>query len=127
MAKEPWAETSIKNTSQQLTISISSLLLLIVAIPLLVLLWQLKSLLLLVMISVVLACSIAPVVDWNLLDGRRQLNWVALRQAPNPLPRGRRELSELVEVEACLFPNARHRRPVLVELVRHRGHASAGR
>ena len=30
----------------------------------LVLLWQLKSLLLLVMISVVLACSIAPVVDW---------------------------------------------------------------
>ena len=60
MAKESWAETS----DRRLTISIGSILLLIAAIPLLVLLWQLKSLLLLVMISVVLACSIAPVVDW---------------------------------------------------------------
>ena len=62
MAKQPWVETS--DPSQRLTLSISSVVLLIVAIPVLVLLWQLKSLLLLVMISVVLACSIAPVVDW---------------------------------------------------------------
>ncbi|MEL6937281.1 MAG: hypothetical protein AAFO59_11520 [Cyanobacteria bacterium J06607_17] len=55
---------STNDASQRLTISISSVLLLIAAIPLLVLLWQLKSLLLLVMISVVLACSVAPVVDW---------------------------------------------------------------
>ncbi|EKV01063.1 putative permease [Leptolyngbya sp. PCC 7375] len=64
MAKEPWAESSANNSPQRLTISVSSVVLLIAAIPLLVLLWQLKSLLLLVMISVVLACSIAPVVDW---------------------------------------------------------------
>ncbi|MEM8613881.1 MAG: AI-2E family transporter [Cyanobacteria bacterium P01_H01_bin.105] len=61
MAREPWADP---NASQRLTMSISSVVLLIAAIPTLVLLWQLKSLLLLVMISVVLACSIAPVVDW---------------------------------------------------------------
>ncbi|MBT9316809.1 AI-2E family transporter [Leptothoe spongobia] len=64
MANDPWAETSPNDASQRVTISVSSVLLLIAVIPLLVLLWQLKSLLLLVMISVVLACSIAPVVDW---------------------------------------------------------------
>ncbi|MEL7510145.1 MAG: AI-2E family transporter [Cyanobacteria bacterium J06554_1] len=64
MVKELSAEMSTNDASQRLTISISSVLLLIAAIPLLVLLWQLKSLLLLVMISVVLACSVAPVVDW---------------------------------------------------------------
>lgn len=63
MAKESGAELSI-NPSQRLVVSVSSVLLLIAAVPFLVLLWQLKSLLLLVMISVVLACSIAPVVDW---------------------------------------------------------------
>lgn len=61
MAKELWADNA---PPPRLTISVSSVVLLIAAIPLLVLLWQLKSLLLLVMISVVLACSIAPVVDW---------------------------------------------------------------
>ncbi|NEQ51259.1 MAG: AI-2E family transporter [Leptolyngbya sp. SIO3F4] len=64
MANDPWAETSPNDASQRVTISLSSVVLLIAAIPVLVLLWQLKSLLLLVMISVVLACSIAPVVDW---------------------------------------------------------------
>ena len=64
MAKEPWAETQINDASRPLTISFSSIVLLIGAIPVLVLLWQLKSLLLLVMISVVLACSVAPIVDW---------------------------------------------------------------
>ncbi len=64
MVQKISAETSTNDGSQRLTISISSIALLIAAIPLLVILWQLKSLLLLVMISVVLACSIAPVVDW---------------------------------------------------------------
>ncbi|MEM9979026.1 MAG: AI-2E family transporter, partial [Cyanobacteria bacterium P01_D01_bin.2] len=64
MVKEISAETSIKEPSQRLSISIGSVVLLIASIPCLIILWQLKSLLLLVMISVVLACSIAPVVDW---------------------------------------------------------------
>ncbi|MEO0351878.1 MAG: AI-2E family transporter [Cyanobacteria bacterium P01_A01_bin.15] len=64
MVKELSAETSIKDPSQRLSISFSSVALLIASIPCLVILWQLKSLLLLVMISVVLACSVAPVVDW---------------------------------------------------------------
>lgn len=49
---------------QSLVLSLSTVLWLILAVPLLLLLWQLRSLILLVMISVVLACSIAPVVDW---------------------------------------------------------------
>ncbi len=64
MAEQPQVEPWTHDTSQRLTISLSSVVLLIAAIPILVLLWQLKSLLLLVMISVVLACSVAPVVDW---------------------------------------------------------------
>ncbi len=64
MAEQPQVEPWTHDTSQRLTISLSSVVLLIATIPILVLLWQLKSLLLLVMISVVLACSVAPVVDW---------------------------------------------------------------
>ncbi|MEM9163258.1 MAG: AI-2E family transporter, partial [Cyanobacteria bacterium P01_F01_bin.4] len=51
-------------SEQRLTLSVSSLVTVILAVPLLLLLWQLRSLLLLVMISIVLAASIAPVVDW---------------------------------------------------------------
>lgn len=51
-------------SKQRLTLSVSSLVLVIIAVPMLLLLWQLRSLLLLVMISIVLASSIAPVVDW---------------------------------------------------------------
>ncbi len=51
-------------SEQRFSISFGSVLLLVGAVPLLVLLWQLKSLLLLVMISIVLACSISPIVDW---------------------------------------------------------------
>lgn len=49
---------------QRITISIGSLALLLLAVPGLALLWQLRSLFLLVMIAIVLAASIAPVVDW---------------------------------------------------------------
>lgn len=49
---------------QRITISLSSVGLLLLAVPTLLLLWQLRSLWLLVMIAIVLAASIAPVVDW---------------------------------------------------------------
>jgi predicted PurR-regulated permease PerM len=52
------------SNEQRITLSVSSLAWLLVSIPLLFMVWQLRSLLLLVMISVVLAASIAPVVDW---------------------------------------------------------------
>lgn len=52
------------SNEQRITLSVSSLVWLLVSVPLLVILWQLRSLLLLVMISVVLAASISPVVDW---------------------------------------------------------------
>lgn len=51
-------------SEQRLTISIGSVSLLIVAVPALVLLWQLRSLLVLVLVAIVMACSIAPVVAW---------------------------------------------------------------
>ncbi|NEP17348.1 MAG: AI-2E family transporter [Leptolyngbya sp. SIO4C1] len=63
-------------TEQRITISLSSLVLLAAAVPALVLLWQLRSLLLLVMISIVLACSIAPVVDWA--EKYRVPRWLAV-------------------------------------------------
>lgn len=50
---------------QRITLSASSLIWLLVAVPLLILFWQLRSLVLLLMISIVLAASIAPVVDWG--------------------------------------------------------------
>lgn len=49
---------------QRIALSVSSLVWLLLSVPLLLLLWQLRSLLLLVMIATVLAASIAPVVDW---------------------------------------------------------------
>ena len=52
------------SNEQRITLSVNSLAWLLVSVPLLLILWQLRSLLLLVMISVVLAASIAPVVDW---------------------------------------------------------------
>lgn len=51
-------------SAQRISISLQNLLLLLAGIPLLLLLWQLRSLILLVMISVVLASSISPVVNW---------------------------------------------------------------
>ncbi|MBE7381634.1 MAG: AI-2E family transporter [Leptolyngbya sp. SIO1E4] len=52
------------SNEQRITLSLSSLVGLLLAIPLLLLLWQLRSLALLLMIAIVLATSIAPVVDW---------------------------------------------------------------
>lgn len=51
-------------SEQRISISLSNLLVVLVTGLLLVLFWQLRSLLLTVMISVVLAASIVPVVNW---------------------------------------------------------------
>ncbi|MEM6424496.1 MAG: AI-2E family transporter [Cyanobacteria bacterium P01_D01_bin.128] len=64
------------STDRRISISLGSVVLLIAAVPLLVLLWQLKSLILLVMISVVLASSIAPVVDWA--EAKHVPRWLAV-------------------------------------------------
>lgn len=52
------------SNEQRISISLGSVALLVLSVPLVVLLWQLRSLFLLVMIAIVLAASIAPVVDW---------------------------------------------------------------
>ncbi len=51
-------------SEQRLSISFSGVLAILAAIPVAIVSWQLRGLLLLVMISVVLACSIAPIVNW---------------------------------------------------------------
>ena len=51
-------------SEQRLSISLSGVLVVFAAIAAAIIGWRLKGLLLLVMISVVLACSIAPVVGW---------------------------------------------------------------
>jgi predicted PurR-regulated permease PerM len=51
-------------SEQRLSISFSSVLVVFAAITAAIIGWQLRGLLLLVMISVVLACSIAPIVGW---------------------------------------------------------------
>ncbi|MEM6449662.1 MAG: AI-2E family transporter [Cyanobacteria bacterium P01_D01_bin.105] len=49
---------------QKISLSLSGVLIVFAAIPAAIIGWQLRGLLLLVMISVVLACSISPVVSW---------------------------------------------------------------
>ena len=51
-------------SDQRLSISISGVFIIFAAIAAAIVGWQLRGLLLLVMVSVVLACSIAPIVDW---------------------------------------------------------------
>ncbi len=51
-------------SEQRLSISLSGVLIVFAAIASAIIGWQLRGLLLLVMISVVLACSIAPIVGW---------------------------------------------------------------
>ncbi|NJL88061.1 MAG: AI-2E family transporter [Leptolyngbyaceae cyanobacterium SM1_1_3] len=63
-------------SEQRLTFSTSSLIVLIAAVPLLILLWQLKGLILLVLISIVLASAIAPIVEWA--ERYRVPRWLAV-------------------------------------------------
>lgn len=52
------------SNEQRITLSVNSLVWLLLTVPLLLLVWQLRSLIILLMIAIVLAASIAPVVDW---------------------------------------------------------------
>ncbi len=52
------------DSEQRLSISVSGVLIVFAAIATAIVGWQLRGLLLLVMVSVVLACSIAPIVEW---------------------------------------------------------------
>jgi predicted PurR-regulated permease PerM len=61
---------------QRISISLSTLILILVSVPLLVILWQLRSLIVLIMISVVLAAAIAPIVDWA--EQRRIPRWLTV-------------------------------------------------
>ena len=51
-------------SEQRISLSLSGLLTVVGSVLLLVVLWQLRSLLVILMVSVVLAASIAPMVDW---------------------------------------------------------------
>lgn len=62
-------------STQRITISLTNLLLIFAIAPLLLLLWQLRSLLITLMVSVVLAASIAPIVDWA--EKWRIPRWIA--------------------------------------------------
>ncbi|MBE9165927.1 MULTISPECIES: AI-2E family transporter [Microcoleaceae] len=63
-------------SEQRITISIPNLLLIVASSLLLVLLWQLRSLLVILMISVVLAASIVPIVNWA--ETMRLPRWLAV-------------------------------------------------
>jgi predicted PurR-regulated permease PerM len=63
-------------SNRRITLSLSNVLLVIAAVVLLVLLWQLQGLIILLMISVVLAASIVPVVNWA--ETRRVPRWLAV-------------------------------------------------
>lgn len=63
-------------SNRRITLSLSNVLLVIAAVLLLVLLWQLQGLIILLMISVVLAASIVPVVNWA--ETRRVPRWLAV-------------------------------------------------
>lgn len=65
-----------RSGESRLVIAPSMVLWLLLGVPLLVLLWQLRSLILLVLISVVLASAIAPVVDWA--ERYRVPRWLAV-------------------------------------------------
>jgi predicted PurR-regulated permease PerM len=63
-------------SDRRITLSLSNLLLIVVAVLVLVLLWQLQGLIVLIMISVVLAASIVPLVDWA--EGLKMPRWLAV-------------------------------------------------
>lgn len=63
-------------SEQRITISLPNLLLIVASSLLLVLLWQLRSLLVILMISVVLAASIVPIVNWA--AAMRVPRWLAV-------------------------------------------------
>ncbi|ERT06911.1 hypothetical protein M595_3162 [Lyngbya aestuarii BL J] len=63
-------------SDRRITLSLSNVVLVLLAVFALVLLWQLQSLIVLLMISVVLAASIVPLVDWA--EAQRVPRWLAV-------------------------------------------------
>lgn len=61
---------------QKITISLSTVFSILAVVLLIVLLWQLQELLVLLMISIVLAATLAPIVDWA--EARRIPRWLAV-------------------------------------------------
>jgi len=64
------------NSEKKISISISTVLLLIVGFFAMLTLWQIRGLLVLIMISVVLAASIAPIVNWA--ETMQVPRWIAV-------------------------------------------------
>lgn len=63
-------------SERRISFSLSSLLLIVASVFLLVLLWQLRGLIVLLMISVVLAASIVPLVNWA--EKKQVPRWLAV-------------------------------------------------
>ncbi len=63
-------------SDRRITLSLSNVLLVVAAVLLLTLLWQLQGLIVLIMIAVVLAASISPLVDWA--ETKRIPRWLAV-------------------------------------------------
>jgi predicted PurR-regulated permease PerM len=63
-------------SDRRITLSLFNVVLVLLAVFALVLLWQLQSLIVLLMISVVLAASIVPLVDWA--EAQRVPRWLAV-------------------------------------------------
>lgn len=63
-------------SERRISFSLSSLLLIVAAVFLLVLLWQLRGLIVLLMVSVVLAASITPIVNWA--ETKQIPRWLAV-------------------------------------------------
>jgi len=63
-------------SDQRITISLSSIFSILLVVLLLALLWQLQSLLIVLMISVVLAATLSPIVNWA--ESRRVPRWLAV-------------------------------------------------
>ena len=63
-------------SDRRITLSLFNVVLVLLAVFTLVLLWQLQSLIVLLMISVVLAASIVPLVDWA--EAQRIPRWLAV-------------------------------------------------
>ncbi|NJO46325.1 MAG: AI-2E family transporter [Oscillatoriales cyanobacterium RM2_1_1] len=74
--RNPSTHSGQTNPARPITLSLSNVLLVVAAVFLLVLLWQLQALIVLLMIAVVLAASIAPLVDGAASKGLPR--WIAV-------------------------------------------------
>lgn len=63
-------------SEQRISVSLSTLFTILLAVLVLLLVWELRSLVIVLMVAVVLAVAIAPVVDWA--EARRIPRWLAV-------------------------------------------------